>query len=528
MSSKITTPETEYALKAVIDVGSTSIRMVIAQMFHDGSHQTLDTLNQDVSIGSDTFTKGRITRPTIEDCVKAMRNFSTVLKEYSIDLAKDVRAVATSAVREARNRDEFLDRIYMATDIDVEIIEGAEVNRLTFLGIRPLLQENEALRESGLLVAEVGGGDTEFLGLENGRVAFAHTYKLGAYRLRESMDSQSGSETRRRELLQMETMSGIRQCKDAVGSRNGKHALLLLGGEARIAAKLLHSDWNEEAVIELKVSDLSKLADKVLSKEIDDIAQRYHLPYADAQTLGIALYVYVRLAKAFDLKRVYVCGATLRDGLLEEASSGTAWTDDFVEQILTSARAVGSRYQLDEGHANCVTGHAMTVFKAMQAEHRLGYRFEVLLRVASLLHDVGMYIGTSSHHKHAQYLIENSDLFGLDEEDVKLTALVARYHRGAIPRIGHPDYALLSREHRLTVNKLAAILRVADALDRSHTRSVQDLKVHLKGGEQMILEVDRSGDFSAEKRALSSKGKMFEQVYGRSIELRVKRTQGVP
>jgi exopolyphosphatase/guanosine-5'-triphosphate,3'-diphosphate pyrophosphatase len=523
MSSKKSRNDTNYTLRAVIDIGSTSIRMVIAQVFPDGRYETLDSLHQSLPIGSDTFTKGRISRSTIEECVTTMRNFSTVLKEYAIEADKDVRAVATSAVREARNRDEFLDRIYMATDIDVEIIEGAEVNRLTFLGIRPLLQENDVLRKNGLLVAEVGGGNTEFLGLVNGRVAFAHTYKLGAYRLREAMESQSGSDSRRKELLRMETLSGIRQCKDAVGAGSGQQSLLLLGGEARIAARLLVEGWDEEGLAELKVSDLSRIADNVLSKDVDEVARSYHLSYADAQTLGIALYVYVRLAKAFSLRRLFVCGVTLRDGLLAESTIGTAWTDDFVDQILNSARAVGHRYQLDEGHADCVTSIALEIFRAMQKEHRLGYRYEVQLRIAALLHDVGMFIGTSSHHKHAQYIIENSDLFGLDEEDVKMTALVARYHRRAMPRSSHPEYAMLSREQRLTVNKLAAILRVADSLDRSHTHLVQDVKVFLKGGDQLVLEVNRPGDFSAEKRALASKGKMFEQVYGRSVVLRVKR-----
>ena len=192
-----------YQLKAVIDIGSASIRMVIAQIHDDGTFQTLDSLNQSVAIGSDTFTRGRISRATIEECVKVLRNFSAVLGEFNINLRTDVRAVATSAVREARNRDEFLDRVYMATDINVEVIEGAEVNRLTFLGIRPVLQTNAALRQGSLLVAEVGGGSTEFLGLVDGRVAFAHTYRMGAYRLRETMDAQQGSAARRRELLEM-------------------------------------------------------------------------------------------------------------------------------------------------------------------------------------------------------------------------------------------------------------------------------------------------------------------------------------
>lgn len=518
-------PNPEYELKAVVDIGSASIRMVVAQISADGTFQALDALSQNVAIGSDTFTKGRISRSTIQDCVKVMRSFSAVMREYNIDLRSGVRAVATSAVREARNRDELLDRIYMATDINVEVIEGAEVNRLTFLGIRSLLESNAALRQGHLLVAEIGGGSTEFLGLENGRVEFAHTYRLGAFRLRENMDAQQGSAARRLELLQLEIETGVRQCREAVEDASGKHHLLLMGGEARVAARLLLKGWDGAGVATLKVAEVSRLAAKVLDMEVEKVARKYQLPYEDAQTFGTALLSYVKLAEAFGLKRIYVCAVTLRDGLLAEAASGTAWTEDFVDQILNSVREVGRRYQLDEAHAECAKQNALAIFHAMQGEHRLEYRYEVLLTVAALLHDVGMFIGNSSHHKHSQYIILNSDLFGLGKEDVMLTALVVRYHRRALPRNSHADYAALSREQRLVVNKLAAILRAADALDRSHTQAISGVDVILRDDE-VVLEVKGTGDFTAEKQALASKGKLFEQVYGRRIVLRSNRRQG--
>ncbi|MDF7806043.1 HD domain-containing protein [Pontiellaceae bacterium B12219] len=515
---------TVYSLKAVIDVGSTSIRMVVAQIHSDGSFQTLDTLNQSVAIGADSFAKGRISRGTIESCVKVMRSFSTVLKEYKIDLTKDVRAVATSAVREARNRDEFLDRIYIATDINVAVISGAEVNRLTFLAIRPHLKSNALLRKGSLLVAEVGGGSTEFLGLENGRVEFAHTYRMGAFRMRELMETQQGSATGRLNFLEMEIDVAIRQFRDAVEDKRAKHTLLLMGGEARVATRQLVKDWDENALAQLKVSELAKLAARVLAMDAEAVTHKYYLPMEDAETLGIALLTYVRLAESFKLKTLYVCGATLRDGLLAAAASGTALTEDFVEQIMNSVREVGRRYQLDESHASCVAENAVTLFRALEKEHRLGYRYEMILTVAAWLHDIGMFIASSSHHKHAQYIIENSDIFGLGREDILLTGMVVRYHRRAAPRLSHTAYNALSREQRLVVNKLAAILRVADSLDRSHSHSIKGLRVILEE-DQVVLSINRTGDFSAEKRALAEKGKMFEQVYGRSVILRTKRRQ---
>ncbi len=517
--------EATYVLKAVIDVGSTSIRMVVAQIHPGGRIQTLDSLHQSVAIGSDTFTRGSISRGTIKDSVKVLRNFSTVLHEYNIDLRRDVRAVATSAVRESRNRDEFLDRIYMSTGINVEVIEGAEVNRLTFLGLRPLLGQEKSLRENRLLVVEVGGGSTELLGLDKGSVSFAHTYRLGSYRLRETMEATEGAEIQRADMLDSEIDTGVRQFRDAVGASGKGLSLLLLGGEARLLARLVREEWDGLSVEKVKVSALSKLASMVSEMGFEEVIQRYALSFEDAQSLAPALMIYVKVAKAFGLQQVYICGITLRDGLLAEAATGNAWSESFVKQILHSVQEIGKRYQLDQVHADCVTGLSLKLFEALRNEHQLDSRYEVILTVASQLHDVGMFISTSSHHKHSQYIIKNSDIFGLGKMDIMMVALVARYHRRAQPRRSHLDYDTLTREERLVVNKLAAILRVADALDRSHTQSIRKVDVELKE-DQMVLQTTSAGDFAAEKRALTSKGKMFEQVYGRTVVLRTSRKQG--
>lgn len=523
--SSIPLDTTPYSLRAVIDVGSTSIRMAVAQIHEDGRFQTLDTLHQSVAIGSDTFTKGNISRSTIKDAVKVLISFSSVLREYKIDVRDGVRAVATSAVREARNRDEFLDRVYMATGINVEVIEGTEVNRLTFLGIRSLLSTNESLRKNRLLVVEVGGGSTELLGMDDGSVSFAHTYRLGSYRLRETMDDVAGSEARRSGVLDAEVDAGVRHFRDAIGKGGKGLTLLFLGGEARLAARLILGKWDDNGLAWIKLNDLSKLAASVLSLDIEEVVRRYGLAFEDAQALAPALQIYMKMAQSFGLKKIGVCSISLRDGLLTEAATGNAWSEDFVRQILHSVQETGKRYQIDQEHADCVTDIALALFRAMQEEHRLEYRYEVLLTVAAQLHDIGMFISASSHHKHSQYIIKNSDIFGLGRQDILLTALVARYHRRALPRTTHQDYDLLNREERLVVNKLAAILRAADALDRSHAQIIRKVGVTIRE-DQVVLQVAGEGDFAAEKRALSTKGKMFEQVYGRTVVLRSKRRQG--
>lgn len=513
--------QTSYILKAVIDIGSTSIRMVVAQIHEDGRFQMLDSLHQSVAIGRDTFTRSRITRTTVEDAVKVLRSFSTILREYNIDLRTDVRAVATSAVREARNRIEFLDRVYIATGINVEIIDGSEVNRLTYLGIRPLLQKNAVLRENRLLVVEVGGGSTELLGIDNGSVSFAHTYRMGSYRLREKME-QRAADLSSKAVLESEIDSAVRQLRETVDGDEQETALLLLGSEARLTARFLLKDWDESTLARIRISELSKLAASVSGMDAEQIALKYKISFEEAQTLGPSLQIHTRLARTFGLRQVFVCGVTLREGLLAETALGNVWAADFVEQILHSAKEIGKKYEAHQPHAECVARHARAIFLALEREHQLEYRYEIILAVAAQLHDIGMFISNAGHHKHSQYLILNSDIFGLGREDIRLVAMVARYHRRALPGTSHLDYAALSREDRLVVNKLAAILRVADALDRTHTETIRDIKV-IPEEDQVLIEIKGRNDLVTEKRALSEKGVMFEQVYGRPIVLRSKR-----
>ena len=174
---------------AVIDIGTSSIRMAIAEIDSTGGVRTLETLSQAVNLGKDTFTKGSIEKATIEKCVEILKSYRQRLREYQISRDDQIRVVATSAVREALNRLAFIDRVYIATGIQVEPIDEAEVNRITYLGVAPFLHAERSLAEAHTVVVEVGGGSTEMLVVRNGDVIFSHTYRLGSLRLRQTLES---------------------------------------------------------------------------------------------------------------------------------------------------------------------------------------------------------------------------------------------------------------------------------------------------------------------------------------------------
>jgi exopolyphosphatase / guanosine-5'-triphosphate,3'-diphosphate pyrophosphatase len=510
-------------LVAVIDLGTTSARMAIAQIAGDGTVTPLESLQQAVSLGKDTFTTGSIQRNTIEECANALRSFRRVLDQYRITEDSQIRAVATSAVREASNREAFLDRIYIATGISVEAINEADTNRITYLAVRDLLLSDPAFTDGETLVVEVGGGNTEALLLKRGQVAYSHNYHLGSLRLREVLEDYGAPVFRLPEIMEIHIDRAVKQIQRRL-SLKGSPNLLALGGDVRFAVSRLVPDWDNQPLVKLPVSKLSRFASQVVRLSVDELVRRYHLTFPDAETLGPAVLIYTRLAQALRLKQLLVSTATLRDGLMLEMAYQGSWSEQFDQQVIYSALQIGWKYDFDQRHAEHVAQSCRVLFGALASQHRLPPRFERILTISALLHDIGLFISNRSHHKHSMYLIMNSDLFGLGARDLQMVALVARYHRRAFPRPTHDSYVALDRESRVAVLKMAAILRVADALDAGHNQQVRNVKAAVEP-EGLIITVSDSMDLTLERHALQYKGQMFEQVFGMPIRLR--ENQGV-
>jgi exopolyphosphatase/guanosine-5'-triphosphate,3'-diphosphate pyrophosphatase len=301
-------------------------------------------------------------------------------------------------------------------------------------------------------------------------------------------------------------------------SFRGRPRLVALGGDARFAADQLQGRQLRGGITSVPVQAMARLTRQLLRLSVDETVRKYHLSYPEAETLVPALLAYTRLAQAFNLQDVWVASTSLRDGLLADMA-GEPWTDDFTSQITNSALELGRHYDFDEAHAAHVAGLAAQLFRALQREHSLPQRYEVILTVAALLHEIGLFVSNRAHHKHSMYLLRNSDVFGLGERDMLLVALVARYHRRGLPRSTHELYATLPRQRRLVVAKLAAILRVADALDRGHAGRVRRMNIQVEKG---LLTITMPGlrDLAVEQLGLQQKGPMFEQVYGRKVLLR--------
>jgi exopolyphosphatase/guanosine-5'-triphosphate,3'-diphosphate pyrophosphatase len=506
---------------AVVDIGTTSVRMAIAEIDSDGGVRKLESLSQAVRLGKDTFTTGYIRKSTIEECVRVLRSYRQVLAEYGVTQSDQIRVVATSAVREARNRLAFIDRIYIATGLQVEPIDEAEVNRVTYMGVHPLLQAEPALAEARTMVVEVGGGSTEVLVVREGDVLYANTLRLGSLRLMETLEAYRTPAQKVWEILETQIDRTIGQIQEQV-PRSGRVELLALGGDIRFAAAHLIRDWDPNFLACIPLGTLERLTDKVTSLSEDAIVRKYHLSFPEAETVGPALRTYVQLARAYDMESVLVANINLRDGLLTEMAVGAQWTEEFSNQIIRSAVDLGRKYHFDEAHARHVAELSRKLFGALSDEHQLDARYEIILRVAALLHEIGLYVSLQSHHKHSMYLIKNSELFGLSRKDLLLASLVARYYRRASPQPTHEGYATLERNGRVVVSKLAAMLRVATALDESRSQRISEFTCARERG-RLIISIPQVRDLSLEQLAIRQNGSLFEEVFGLPVLLRPRR-----
>ena len=502
---------------AVIEIGSTSIRMAIACREADGSLRHLDDLDLPAGLGRDSFTDESLSAVTTERCVAAIRKFQQVLSEHGMG-AGDLRVVATSAVREARNQDAFTDRVLIATGLRVQVLNESEVSRLTYLAVHPLLKGEPFFRTGNTLVVEVGGGSTEILTFAKGRVKASVINRLGSLRMQRELGDYARGE---HGMAAFEEYLAFPVAQMVDGASIGDAAqMVTLGGEARLVRDALSGGASSSRnLTALKVADIRGFIRERLTWTVEDLAREHGISEHQAETLLPALAVYVALAEALGETQLLVGGASLRDGVLTEMFSGQIWEREFRRQTIHSAQEIARKYRVDLRHAEDVAGVALKLYAFMAQSVRFDPRDETLLQLAALLHEVGLFVNTRSYHKHSLYLIANSEIFGLDAAEIALVARIARYHRRAAPRPTHPEFVDLPAGDRIRVSKLAAILRVADALEFSHDHGDVTLTFATRRDE-LVIQVHTRDDLTLIQRQMDARAEMFQTVYGLRVVLK--------
>src|ERR1700687_4989991 len=468
---------------AAIDVGSNSVHMLIADVDRDGHIEVVDRVKEMVRLGRKSFTTGRLTEESMDLAVRALMNFRRLLKVRRV---QKMHAVATSAVREARNRAAFIRRIRAETGIPVQVISGQEEARLIFQAARHAL----GLEGGPFLLVDVGGGSVELVLVKDGRRLWMHSVKLGVARMSEQFlpDAPPTAAQRRRLEKHFEEeigdlMRAARKAKvvSAIGTSGTINTLVAMA-RAQRGEELgrLHGASASAAEVARLARDLCEA----------NAAMRIDLPGIDAKrsdlmpAAGMLAAFVLRKSGAAELT---ACTWALREGLLLGLARNTSGRTA-TEARRRSVMMLAKRFCGSNEHGKQVARPALRLFDATALLLGLPPSARELLEYGALLHDVGHAIDHDRHHGHTYYLIKNAELLGFEPTEIEVIAQAARGHRKQAPSLDSSELQALNVGKRRVVRAIAAILRVADALDRSHFGIVRGLDVRYSPG-RLIIEI---------------------------------------
>jgi exopolyphosphatase/guanosine-5'-triphosphate,3'-diphosphate pyrophosphatase len=468
---------------AAIDVGSNSVHMLIADVSRDGHIEVVDRVKEMVRLGRRSFTTGRLTEESMDLAVRALMNFRRLLQVRKVH---KVHAVATSAVREARNRAAFIRRIRTETGLAIEVISGHEEARLIFQAARHAL----GLDGGPFLLVDVGGGSVELVLVQDGRRLWMHSVKLGVARMTEQFLTDDPPTAAQRRHLEKhleeqigDLMSAARKAKvvSAVGTSGTINTLVAMARAAR-GEELgrLHGATASAA-------EVARLARELCEA---NAALRIDLPGMDAKrsdlmpAAGMLADFVLRKSGAAELM---ACTWALREGLLLGLARNTSGRTA-TEARRRSVMVLAKRFCGSNEHGKQVARLALKLFDATALLLGMPPSARELLEYAALLHDVGHAIDHDRHNRHSYYLIKNAELLGFDPAEIEVIAQAARGHRKQAPNLDSTELQTLSAGKRRVVRGLAAILRVADALDRSHFGVVRGIGMRYSPG-RMTIEV---------------------------------------
>lgn len=507
-----------------IDVGTNSLRLIIAEASPDSTYRVLDDEKAITRLGRGLARTNRLHPEAMEESVQAIARMKGIAEGYNVSA---LRVIGTAAVREADNGPQFCEMVKDRTRLLLEPISAEEEARLAFLSASHAFD----LRDSSCAVVDIGGGSTEIVLASGGMVDHVYTSPLGAVRLTEMFPGveQPGND---------EAYDGLRRhvrraLRELVGPPPFAPQFIIgTGGTFTTVASVSMQRGTKDRQSsllpyamrghELQRSEIRHTLDWLRQIPVKARLRVPGLSSDRAEIIIAGLAVVEGVLKHFGVNSVRVHDRGIRDGLLltmlgEIFPSGQRQRLEPVDRMRSARQfAVNCRYE--EAHSNHVAMLAMQVFDQMAAQcptvlGEAGTPWaREMLQVAAMLHDVGYFINYSKHHKHSYHLIVHSDLPGFTHRELEIIANVARYHRRAEPKLKHPTFAKLPEADRVLVSRLSAILRTVDGLDRTHTQSVRGVRLGLSG-DGALFTLDAEEEPTVDMWGSDRKGRLFEKVF---------------
>jgi len=505
---------------ASMDIGTNSFHLVIAKVDDKGIVKILSKDKEVVRLGKSSSDMKYISLEAMERAIITLKRFKIICDSSN---AK-IRAVATSATREALNRDEFINKVFDRTGISIEVVSGFEEARLIYLGILQAIN----VYDNRILLIDIGGGSTEFLIGEKGQVLYANSIKLGAVRLTEKFfnDGKFKKENIENARLHVRSIINpiVRQIKEqkydfVIGTSGTITTLGSMVYSIKTGEDISEFNFNNFKYTETELFNIVKAI--LNTDNIQQIKQFEGLDSQRADIISAGAIIFEQIVKEINIKDITLSSYALREGILFD-------TIDKEHNTLLSANMKNIRYRsvinlakhcnYDKRHTEKVLTFANKIFDSLKEKYNLTEKDRDVLEAATLLHDIGHSISQAQHHRHSYYLIKNSELLGFNNEEIEMIANVARYHRKSHPKVKHIDFNKLPAPNKHKVKMLSGILRIADGLDRGHSAVVKDISISIQDSVFKIkVTPEADKDPTLEVWGANMRKTLFEESFGYTI-----------
>jgi len=500
---------------AAADLGTNSFHLIIVRLDpQDGTYRILDREKEVVRLGSGVNDLKYLSAQAMNRALATAKRFKGIADAHNAPL----RAIATSAIREAVNQDEFIRRARAEAGIAVEVISGFEEARLIYLGVLQALP----VYARKILLLDIGGGSTEFLIGKKGKILYSNSLKLGAIRLTQRFFQSDKLDAK-----------DIRKCREFIGGMLSPIVRSVRKQSFDVAVGSSGTVLNLANIIRIRNGsnvvgklnnfcfdrgDLQEVVKLLLSKRTaSERSEIIGLDQKRADIIVAGALILEESMQQLKIRELTVSEFALREGIIWDAIEKDIHPRKkgaFYNVRDRSVLQLAQTFHYEKVHSHHVARLALSMFDQLKDHHGLGDAEREYLQAAAILHEIGLFVSHAQHHMHSYYLIRNSELLGFTDREQEIIANIARYHRKSFPKQRHEGFGKLLPEDQSVVQKLSAILRIADGLDRTHKNSVKNVAcTRRRHSLKIALSAARRSSLDLELWGAERKKDLFEQMF---------------
>lgn len=506
-------------LFASIYVGSSEVGMKIYEITEKKGIREIDFVKNIIELGRDTYSKGYLSGNLIREVCEILNKFKRKMKEYQVT---EYRAYATSAVREAQNSVMAVETMRVKTGIQVEIISNSEQRFISYKGMVYKMKGLDGIIEKNAALVDIGAGSIQISLFDKKNMIVTQNIPIGTVRIRDYLSNMVSDATAKEKIIEDFVENDIVTFRNLYLNDKEIKSVIAIGEPLQALRKLVENPEEKDSI---KREELDVIYNKIVSSTPESLSEKYGIPYERATLLLSNVVIYQLFLNNSKAEKIYLPNVDFYDGIAAEyvnSSVKDSAVRNFEEDIIASANNLAKRYRCNKNHVGQVEEFAVKIFDAMAKSYDLTDIEKLQLRIAAILHECGSFVNVHDGAINSYNIIAGTEMIGLSHRQRMEVANVVKYTFKYMPPLEKIASELKNCSY-ITISELAAILRIANILDKSHKQKIKNMNVAVKSGK-LIITVNTFDDFTLEAGLFESRAAFFEKVFGLVPELKVKRS----